>query len=144
MVRPDTEVEEDASTMRIVLQAHCFDKTLIDFTGLYVLLFSRLCLQERHEEQRDGWRAIFAASVDPTSRYHQPNPTIPRNSNLHSSIMSVSLKIIQEWCVTPSFWRPPPQPSHPFLATYFQYLSPHPKRSTSRERSKDRSYGSTF
>ncbi len=86
-MRLDTEFEDDASTMRIVLQAHCFDKTLIDVTGLYVLLFSRLCLQERHDDLRDGWRAIFAASVGPTSRYHQPKPMIPRKS---SSIMSVS------------------------------------------------------
>lgn len=46
-MRPDTEVEDDASIMRIVLKAYRFDKTMIDVNGLYLHLLSRLCLQEK-------------------------------------------------------------------------------------------------
>ena len=49
VMRPDTEVEDDASIMRIVLKAYRFDKTMIDVNGLYLHLFSRLCLQEKKD-----------------------------------------------------------------------------------------------
>lgn len=100
-MRPDTDVEDDASIMEIILQAHCFDKILISVTVMYfTCIFFLACALKRdlkNSSQLSGWPVNIAASVAPNPSWLAFTTLSVRsqkqrsNRNLHSLQLRSSL-----------------------------------------------------